>query len=448
MGDEPTPRTGHRLDLRTRLAVAALVPVAALVLAGAGSAPRSTPAVSSFATAAGIAGTAVTIKGAELAGAMDVTFGGVSGQIVSAGAAKVVARVPATAPVGVVSVTTPSGSASSTSSFKPVPRLTLATPGPARTGDAVTLTGSNLLAASGLKLGSLAVPIVSVDSATQLTTGPLPDSALTGSLVVVTPGGTSPGFTLGVRPTIGGISTDHGLAGAPVTLTGKTFTGTKSVAFGGAPAGFKVVSPTQITTTVPTAALSGPITVTNAGGATPSPTFDVLPRVTSFTPSSAVAGSPITIGGTGLAGATDVSFGGVPGQIVSSAATKAVARVPAGAPVGVVGVTTPSGSSASTASFRPVPKLTGSAPGPARAGDALTLTGSNLLGASGLRLGALAVPIASVDSATQLTTGPLPDNALTGSLAVVTPGGTSAGFPLGVRPTIESLSATSGAAGK
>src|SRR3954447_13993480 len=99
MGDEPTPRTGHRLDLRTRLAVAAALPVVALALAGGGAPPpppppparrlsRPAPAVSGFSPAAGIAGTAVTVKGTDLAGATEVSFGGVPGQIVSAAATR------------------------------------------------------------------------------------------------------------------------------------------------------------------------------------------------------------------------------------------------------------------------------------------------------------------------------------------------------------------------
>ncbi len=405
------------------------------------------PKVTSVAPSSGVAGTSVSVSGTGLAGATDVSFGGVSAQIVSAAADKVVAKVPASAPVGVIAVTTPGGTASSTTQFKPVPKLTGAVPGPAQAGDTLTVTGSNLLAASLLKLGTLPVPIQSVDSATQITTTNLSDGALTGSLVVVTPGGTSAGLTLGVRPTISSLSATSGVAGTVLAVTGKTFTGTKSVTFGGAAASFKVVSPTQLTTTVPTAAVSGPITVTNAGGATQSDTFHVLPHVTTLAPASGVAGTSVSVSGTGLGGASDVSFGGVSAQVVSIAATKVVAKVPAAAPVGTVSVTTGEGTAVSVGSFKPVPKLTLVVPAPAQAGDALTLSGSNLLGASLLKLGALPVPIASVDSATQITTTNLSDGALTGSLVVVTPGGTSAGLTLGVRPTISSLSATSGAAG-
>ena len=51
-----------------------------------------------------------------------------------------------------------------------------------------------------------------------------------------------------------------------MTVTGTSFTGASSVTFNGTAAAYTVNSDTQITTTVPSGATTGPIAVTNAGG--------------------------------------------------------------------------------------------------------------------------------------------------------------------------------------
>src|SRR5579863_4621145 len=65
-------------------------------------------------------------------------------------------------------------------------------------------------------------------------------------------------------PRITGFTPRSGTPGTGVTLTGCGFTGATSVAFHGVVATFTVNSDTQITTSVPGGALSGPITVTTS----------------------------------------------------------------------------------------------------------------------------------------------------------------------------------------
>jgi hypothetical protein len=72
-------------------------------------------------------GIAVRINGANLAGATDVTFGGVSAVITSNTATLITALVPAGAVTGPVTVTTPAGTATSPPSFfvTPPPKLSI-----------------------------------------------------------------------------------------------------------------------------------------------------------------------------------------------------------------------------------------------------------------------------------------------------------------------------------
>ena len=69
-----------------------------------------------------------------------------------------------------------------------------------------------------------------------------------------------------VKPKITSFSPTSGSVGAAVTITGYNFTGATSVNFNGTAATFTVVSDTKITTTVPSGATSGPISVTTPSG--------------------------------------------------------------------------------------------------------------------------------------------------------------------------------------
>ena len=308
-------------------------------------------AIKSFKPTKGVAGTRVTITGTNLVDVTGVAFSGVPAPF-SPGT-KLVAQVPAGASVGTISVTTLGGTATSSALFFPLPQLSGASPASAQAGDTVTLTGTNLLGATTLLLGKLPVSIASVDSATQIRTGPLPDGALTGSLVVTTPGGKSKTYKLGVRPTISSCSAYSGAAGLVMTMTGQTFTGTKSVTINGAKARFKVISPTQLSLTVPDAATTGQIAVTNAGGTTwENETFTVAPGIKSFRPTKGAPGTLVRIKGSGFSGPVTVQFNGVGSVTVTVvSATEVDAIVPFGATTGLIRVTTPYGTATSTTYF-------------------------------------------------------------------------------------------------
>ena len=110
-------------------------------------------------------------------------------------------------------------------------------------------------------------------------TAKVPTGAKTGSVSVVTSGGTlvSSHIFL-VTPTIKTISPTSGPVGTVVTITGTGLTQTTKVTFGGKTGTFIVNSDSQITATVPSTATTGKIVVTTPGGtATSSATFTVTP---------------------------------------------------------------------------------------------------------------------------------------------------------------------------
>ncbi|MFF7994803.1 IPT/TIG domain-containing protein, partial [Kitasatospora xanthocidica] len=145
-------------------------------------------------------------------------------------------------------------------------------------------------------------------------------------------------------PVIVSISPASGAAGSVVTLTGTGFAGATAVRFGAVNASsFTVVSDTQITATVP--AGSGTVQVTVVawwwGGTSNGVAFTYVvaaPVIGSVSPASGVAGSVVTLTGTGFAGATAVRFGGVnASSFTVVSATQITATVPAGS--GTVQVT-------------------------------------------------------------------------------------------------------------
>ena len=97
------------------------------------------PTIASFAPGSGGAGTLVTIAGTNLAGATSVTIGGASAGFTQVSPTELTATVPATATTGPIAVTTPGGTASSSSAFTvtaPVPPSEPPNPGGSSGGQA------------------------------------------------------------------------------------------------------------------------------------------------------------------------------------------------------------------------------------------------------------------------------------------------------------------------
>jgi len=146
-------------------------------------------------------------------------------------------------------------------------------------------------------------------------------------------------------PKITGFTPQGGLVGTIVTITGTNLANATSVTFGGVSASISSDSATKIVAVVPTAAVTGLVAVSNAGGTGDSSslnpsTFMVQPNPTGLSPSTGAAGTTVTITGTGLSGATSVVFGGdVATAPVSDTATQLVVTVPAGALSGYLDIT-------------------------------------------------------------------------------------------------------------
>ncbi|HEX3321672.1 MAG TPA: IPT/TIG domain-containing protein [Terriglobales bacterium] len=88
------------------------------------------------------------------------------------------------------------------------------------------------------------------------------------------------------------------------------------------------------------------------GGGTSTPAAPLkTPSITSFVPTSGLAGDSVTITGTNLSATSAVRFNGTTATFTVSSGTSVTASVPAGATTGKITVTTSSGTATSTANF-------------------------------------------------------------------------------------------------
>ncbi|MCW3009233.1 MAG: hypothetical protein JWP17_3859 [Solirubrobacterales bacterium] len=195
------------------------------------------PTVGAFAPTTGPAGTPVVIPGTNLTGATAVTFGGIPAAAFTVNSpTQITATVPAGAVSGPINVTTPNGTASSTTTFQvsPIPTVTTLTPGTGKVGDTVTIAGTDLTGASAVKFGGTPAATFAVTSPTAMT-ALVPAGAGGGPVVVTTPGGTgtSPtpfivshprtlSLTVGRRRVSGNVTVSDAFAkcgvGVPVTV--------------------------------------------------------------------------------------------------------------------------------------------------------------------------------------------------------------------------------------
>lgn len=145
-------------------------------------------------------GQVVQILGQGFTGASSVTFGtGVAAfHVVSD--TYMTATVPDGGTTGLVTVTTPSGTLSSSKKLFVVPVINSIAPTSGPAGTAVTISGSGFVGATAVKFGGVKASSFTVNSATTIT-ATVPTGAVTGKVSVSTPGGTvSSNATFTVTP--------------------------------------------------------------------------------------------------------------------------------------------------------------------------------------------------------------------------------------------------------
>jgi uncharacterized repeat protein (TIGR03803 family) len=144
-------------------------------------------------------------------------------------------------------------------------------------GSVVEILGQGFTGATSVSFNG--TPAVFTAESDTYLTATVPAGATTGSITVAEPGGTlTSNKIFRVIPQAFSISPTSGPSGTTVVITGDSFTGATEVVFAcGEKAIFTVDSDTQITATVPAAAMTGAISVVTPGGNVGSPIFTVTP---------------------------------------------------------------------------------------------------------------------------------------------------------------------------
>jgi len=227
-------------------------------------------------------------------------------------------------------------------------------------------------------------------------------------------------------------------AGSSVTISGTNLGSATGLTLNGVAvplANITANTVSSLTFTVPSGATSGTLTVTTAAGTSAASsqtlTITIPPAITSFTPTTGTVGTSVVVTGTSMSAVTALTLNGVtvpPANITANTATSLTFSVPAGATSGKLRVTTATGTSAlSSQTFYLKPIITSFTPSFRAVGGSVTITGTNIGGATGLTLNGVTVPLANItaNTATSLTFT-VPAGATSGTLNITTAGGTSA----------------------
>ena len=342
------------------------------------------------------------------------------------------------------------------------------TTGPLAGGTPVTIIGTNLIGATtsgiyNVSIGGTALTNMTVVSNTTIIGSTLAHAAGAVNVVITTPNGTVTGtgaYTYESPPTFTSIAPSTGpvSVSTPITIIGTNLIGATNsgsslynVSIGGtAMTNMTVVSSTTIIGSTPANATAGAVNVviTTPNGTATGPnayTYVAAPAFTSITPATGplVGGTPITIIGTNLIGATNsgssiynVSIGGTAitnMTVVSSTTIIGSTLAHAAGAVNVV-ITTPNGTVTGTGAYTYVaaPTITSISPtyGVQAFGTRVNITGTNLVGANagGLYNVTFGSNLATINANTATTinmTAPAGSSNNTVTVTVATPNGTA-----------------------
>jgi len=233
-------------------------------------------------------------------------------------------------------------------------------PASGKPGNVITITGSGLTGATAVEFNTDSPTLgdfTNVSSSELLVV--VPAGATSGQLGVMAGASlvSSAGSFL-VAPAVTNFSPQSGTYPTVVSIFGANFisNGT-TVIFSGATNQIRAtyVASTEVAATVPAGAGNGPITViTSAGTNVSTNNFlaSSLPSITSYMPTAAAYGAPVTIFGGNFVSPVTVKFGSVPaGSATIVSTTEITIKVPSGATNGEISVTTSSGSVTDTNDF-------------------------------------------------------------------------------------------------
>ncbi|MDX2196224.1 MAG: FG-GAP-like repeat-containing protein [Cytophagales bacterium] len=415
------------------------------------------------------AGAIVTIFGKNLSNPNLVRFNGfISTNFSSISSTAVRAAVPVLAGSGavLVDVTTDGGQSNGVVyTILGAPTIASATPGSGIAGTVVTLTGTNYLTNNIVYVNNAFAPSTFVSSTKVLVTVPGNVSVGIGNIQLQNQGNVnlpdpanytnSPG-SFSAIPHIGTITGGSPLftiltqarQGDAIRLTGTNYLSGAQVFFNGLVANAYSVSSNQLYVVVPTGAASGNVTVRTSGGTSSPVTFNIIPppSITSFNPTSGVAGTWVTITGVEFNAVTNVTFGSVSsvGYTVVNSNTL-VASVPGTTGKGKISISAAGGVAQSSLDFVPTPVITSINYTEAPINSYINIAGTNLHNATDVKInGVEVVTYSNFGTSVSIL---VPNNATSGYITLTSEGGNAISPYTFTVSTITSINPTSGIAG-
>jgi RHS repeat-associated protein len=363
------------------------------------------PAITSISPTIGGIGNPITITGtgfqASQGSSSYVGFsgGGGTAQIKSWSDTQIVVIVPPFTTTGFLDVTVNTIPSNYVNYTIPAQTISSLTPSTGPVGTQVTVNGTAFGSSQGTSVLSFNGQPASVSSWTNTQiVGTVPVTAAAGP-AVVTVGGINSNTSLFTvpPPIVNNTQPTGGIPNTPVTINGSGFQANQrdsTITFNGTPATVTSWSDTQIVTSVPTGASTGPLLVhvnSVASQNNAHSLFEVpYPVITSITPAEAPAGGTITITGSGFGAAEAyspdgvsvvytgfINFNGVQSLAQSWSDTTLVTTVPSGATSGNVTVTKyDATSNAMPLGIEGAPTVTGLSPIAGLAGGSVVVSGS------------------------------------------------------------------------
>src|SRR5438445_7805135 len=348
----------------------------------------STPNITSVTPTTAIAGTQITITGTGFGasqGSGNVWLGSTYGVVVSWSDTQIVANVASGSKSGVAQVLQGGVWSNTVNLTVSTPNITSVTPTTAIAGTQITITGTGFGASQGsgnVWLGSTYGVVVSW-SDTQIVAN-VASGSKSGVAQVLQGGVWSNTVNLTVStPNITSVTPTTAIAGTQITITGTGFgasQGSGNVWLGSTYGVVVSWSDTQIVANVASGSKSGVAQVLQGGVWSNTVNLTVsTPNITSVTPTTAIAGTQITITGTGFGasqGSGNVWLGSTYGVVVSWSDTQIVANVASGSKSGVAQVLQGGVWSNTVNLTVSTPNITSVTPTTAIAGTQITITGT------------------------------------------------------------------------
>jgi Leucine-rich repeat (LRR) protein len=371
------------------------------------------PIITSFSPTTGATSSVVTLTGLNLGNVTAVAVGGVPAQAFTINSPTQLSLVVSTGATGFITATNIAGTGQSGAPFTFVspPSGLMLSSTQAAVGQVVVVSGNNLVGVQTVFLGGLPVPHTVTNGQISFV---IPSGATSGPVTVQTVGGSavSPTLTVIPAPEIFGVSSVVIATGGTIVITGANLTSVTSLTIGSVPlASFMIISSTEIVAVVGSSSAAGLLTAYSPAGVAYSPSIVSVvgaPTIDGVSTTTPVAGSQITVNGSGFVAGMTVTLGGVPLQITQLISPNEFTLVlPPQTTSGTLVVSTPFGSAsfAQELTLSPAPIVPGNIDfTPAAAGQnaTVTITGQGFVNIVGVFFGGVPATSFTVESPTRI----------------------------------------------